>query len=309
MTEEQNTPPNIWNDFAARALRTGAPVPSVQIEFDAEMARLGLAWNFTNNRKPKPAVVKTMMASIAEGSFAAGTVLRIAYDSLINHWVLVDGQHRLAAVEASGTKQWFVVTVDSRSADTAYATLDRLGTMRTEADSVNGRLGWKTRCWTSILGGINIIKNNFSHYSNAHKNSPAETIEISELAKKFEAVLKRIDELPKTELFSPLMRAPSSATWILAGYYQPDSFFPWIERAMADKTITVSSTEMRLRDLCVLPSRENFDRARLMVITAHVWNAHFLGRAMQQLPAIRRRHNFDDGKFKFPGIAGTPYAK
>jgi hypothetical protein len=310
MTEEQNTPLNIWNDFAARALRTGAPVPSVQIEFDADMARLGLAWNFSNNRKPKPHVIKIMVQSIGEGSFASGTVLRIAYDNLLNQWVLVDGQHRLSAVEASGIKQWFVVTVDSRPADIAYATLDRLGTMRNEGDSINGSLGWKTKHWESLVGAVRIISGNYSlalvGSSKNDKRPISESMILAAEIEKYKTEIIKISQLPGKDLTRSLCRAPSAAVFIVAARWQPDIFFPWAEKAIADNTIAFNSSEMRLRDLSDMPAKNYEERCRLFLASALIWNAKFHNQPMHKMPHIRWT---DDIKTPFPGIAGTPYAK
>lgn len=297
---------NIWNDFAARALCTGAPIPSVQIEFDADMARRGLEWNFSNNRKPKPAIIKMMVKSIVEGSFASGTVLRIAYDYLLNHWVLVDGQHRLAAVEESNIKQWFVVTVDSRSADTAYATLDRLGSMRTDGDSINGMLGWKVRSWSSFISAFKIIHTDFDYVASRKRQSPNDVMQISSLAEKYKNAIMKIESLPASEYFSQIFRAPSAAVWIIACHHHPDLFFSWITRAIIDNSITASSTEMRIREMCDLAGKNDLDRPRLMIISAMVWNAYYTNTPMPKLPGAKWGKQ---SKTKFPGIAGTPYAK
>jgi hypothetical protein len=306
MTEEQNTPLNIWNDFAARALRTGAPVPSVQIEFDAEMARLGLAWNFSNNRKQKPKVIDLMVEAIKEELFVSGTVLRIAHDQLLNQWVLVDGQHRLAAVEASNTKQWFVVAVESKPADKAYATFDRIGSMRTDSDSVNGLLGWKIRNWASIIGALTIIKNNFDYSKSRKRQSPNDILQIADIAAKYKDAIMKIDSLPSSDLYSQIVRAPSAAIWIVACHHHPDLFMPWMTRAMKDDTITASSTEMRIREMCSVAGKNDLDRPRLMILSAMVWNAHYLNAPMPKLPGAKWGKQ---SKTKFPGIAGTPYAK
>jgi hypothetical protein len=307
MTEEQNTPPNIWNDFAARALRTGAPVPSVQIEFDAEMARLGLAWNFQNNRKPKQKNIENMVQAIREGTFTAGTVLRIAFDSLLNQWVLVDGQHRLAAVDASNTKQWFVVMVDSRPAETAYATLDRLGSMRTESDVVNGKLGWSVKHWSKIIGAFRLMYLEYNIYQSiTGRISPAQLIEITSMIEEYKPTLMRIDQLPKGAMTSALLRSPSASVWIPAARYQPDIFFPWFEKAISDPEVTVGSIEMRVRELANIGATATEDRIKLSISSALVWKAKFEGKPMERMPLVQLTKN---RKTQFPGIAGTPYAK
>ena len=301
---------NIWNELAVRALRTGAAIPSVEMQFDAELARQGLIFNFANNRKSKPVVINNMVKSIEEGSFAQGTVLRIAFDHLLSKYVLVDGQHRLEAVVASNTKQWFIVTVDARPAHVAYATLDRLGSMRTEGDSINGAIGWKTKYWNAIIGGIRLVSNSYDTNSisggGKKKKTPKEVIQLAEEIAKYKHTLIRIGNLSDSSLVSSTFRGPSAAVFIPAAHWQPDIFFPWIEKAICDKSISFNSIEMRLYDLANMECSSHETRCKLLIYAACVWNAKFYGRPMEKLPRIVYNK---ERKSEFPGVAGTPYAK
>lgn len=298
MTEEQNNTPNIWNDFAARALRTGAAVPSIEMQFDAEMARLGLAWNYSGNRPRSRNNVSLLVKAASDGSFLHGTVLRIAYDNLLNQWVLVDGQHRLAAVEESGTKQWFIVAVDAMPADISYTIVDSIGKTRGAPDMIHGTLSWyPNKHTTAVISAARIVYCDFDVREAKERKTAAQVREIAKIVDCWKPAYTAICGI---KLMRKIGRAQILAALLPAMQYHEEKILAFLKKAIEDKDIHMSSTEMRLYDLTRITSDSVESRIRLLHMSAHVVNAVITNSVLSKLPKFTG---------EFPGIAGTPYAK
>lgn len=305
-TEEK--PKNIWNDIAKRALRTGANVPAVEVEFDTEKALNGLAWNWAQNRKPKQTVINVFVNILTSNDFAPGSQLRIAQNDE-GEWVLIDGQHRLAAIAKSNAKPYMQVVADLRPAKIAYANIDNVGTLRTEGDSVSSLLGWNTPYWNSVVGAAKIINRKFHLIKEDGNTRTPDPEKISDLIQAYRKAIETTCEILGCENAKGGMRAPIFSVLIVAAQHQPEVFFPWISKAAADDMLHANSTEKKLirlfqsslgktRDLAAWQVRE-----RATMQAAMLWNAHFAGENINSMSirlGAKRRTSW-------PGILGTPF--
>lgn len=308
MTEQNETNiPNIWNDIAKRALRTGANIPMVEEQFDREKALHGLAWNFDFNRRKKPEVINNFSLLISEGSFAIGSLIRIARNEA-GEWVLVDGQHRLEAIVKSGAKIWLAVVADERFASIAYAGIDNVGTIRTGSDAVSSILGWTTKRWTNSIGAAGIIAANFSrdYLVDGRTTRRAESV-ISRNKSIAFVMTKYKNEFLAFEKFSigvGFFRAPILAVHIIAAHHAPGIFWPYFNAAIKDDMLAKHSPEKKLCELKNFSATQREERFRLLCYTAACWNAKFNKEEIARLPPI---YSDSERMTQVPKILGTPY--
>ena len=305
-TETEVKPPNIWNAIAARALRTGAHIPIAEEEFDRERALCGLHWNFGHNRRPKQYVVTKFAQIIKDGSFAIGSTLRIARDEN-GEWILVDGQHRLAAIAESGARVWLMVAIDERPARIAYASIDNVGTLRGARDAVSSLLGWSTKNWNAVCGAAAIISHDFSR-----RSILGSTPNGASVAKKHSFIAETVAKYKETILqFSDLRlpnaqfrRAPALAVHIVTAHHAPDVFWPYFNAAIKDDMLAKHSPEKKLTETLVMPAKYSNERLKLFVFTVACWNAAYTKTEIQKFPKFN-----EDEQTPVPSILGTPYAK
>lgn len=304
---EENTVPNIWNDIARRALRTGAHIPVVEEEFNREKALMGLAHNFQFNRRPKFTVIRNFRKIIEDGSFALGSTIRIARNEA-GEWVLVDGQHRLDAIAQSNAKIWMMVAVDERPANIAYSSIDNVGTLRTHADAISSILGWSTSHWNSITGAARLIASGFNkeEFKFRGLHSKVNNDETARVAASMRDEISRILEITKKGKVTNARRAPAICVFLVAAKYSPEIFYPWFERAIKDDMLPRDSTEKRLSETFLWQAHVDESRLRLFAATALIWNAQYRGESMAAIPRIVVS---GERQTKWPDILGTPYAK
>lgn len=304
-TNTETKPKNIWAEIAERALRTGANVPVVEVEFDREKALHGLAFNYDRNRRPKQKVIANFRHIINDFNFAAGSMLRIAQND-DGEWVLIDGQHRLAAIAESGAKLWLLVAVDSRPAKIAYANIDNVGTLRTGGDVVSSVLGWSTASWTSVVGAARIIEAKFtrSFLLSGATSKPTNAEKVAEVLNRYRSATEKVIGIAATRNSFQSRRSPQLSVLIVAAHHQPERFYSWFERAAADDMLSKDSTEKRLAETFMWSSDMRPDRFRLMLATAIIWNAHYRGESMPSTPRIVVAA---ERMTPWPGILGTPF--
>jgi len=305
--ETQNDIPNIWNDIAKRALRTGAHIPMVEEQFDREKALHGLHWNFDFNRRKKPQVVNNFAQIISDGSFAIGSMIRIAKNET-GEWVLVDGQHRLEAIVKANANVWLAVVVDERLANIAYAGIDNVGTLRTSGDAVSSILGWTTKRWTNTIGAASIIASNFARMymlngndKNLFQSANRKNELVADVMAKYKAEFLAFSNVVADTSF---LRSPSLAVHIIASHYAPQIFWPYFNAALKDDMLAKNSPEKKLSELRNFSAANRDDRFRLLCYTVACWNAKFRGDEILRLPNI-----FTDKEraTQVPKILGTPY--
>ena len=309
MSEENKTEantPNIWNAIALRGLRTGAHIPVVEEEFDREKALAGLAHNFQFNRRPKPKVTQGFRKIIEDGSFAIGSMIRIARNET-GKWVLIDGQHRLDAIAQSEAKIWLTVAIDERSARDAYASIDNVGTLRTPKDAVSSILGWSTSYWGQVCSAARIIASNFNrsviksaNYSSASKTKTAYL--LAETISEYKDEIKAITKNSTAES----SRAPGLSAMIVAARYQPEIFWPFFEAARKDDLLRKNSPEKRMVEIWALPGRGDENRLKIFFYTTACWNAAYLKKDLPKFPAFMLG---EERSSRIPKILGTPYPK
>jgi len=305
---EQNIPniPNIWNDIAKRAMRTAANIPMVEEQFDREKALHGLAWNFDFNRRKKPAVINNFAQIISGGSFAVGSLIRIARNEA-GEWILIDGQHRLEAIVKANAKIWLAVVVDERLANIAYANVDNVGTLRTASDAVSSMLGWTTKRWTASVGAATVIASNFSRayvltaYCTIFQSSTRRNELVVDALTKYKNEFLQFDRIVADSVH---FRSVSLAVHIIAAHYAPAIFWPYFNAAVKDDMLAKNSPEKKLCELKNSLAKHRNERFRLLCYTAACWNAKFNGEDLTRLPNI-----FVDGEraTRVPKILGTPY--
>lgn len=310
MNKQNETPndiPNIWNDIAKRALRTGAHIPMVEEQFDREKALHGLAWNFGFNRRKKPQVVNNFAQIISDGSFAPGSMIRIARNES-GEWVLVDGQHRLEAIVKANVNIWLVVVVDERLANIAYAGIDNVGTLRTGGDAVSSILGWTTKRWTNTIGAASIIASNFSrtymtatYFTQVFSSANRRNELVADVMAKYKNEFLAFGKIATDAFF---LRAPSLAVHIIASHYAPQIFWPYFNAALKDDMLAKNSPEKKLSELRNFPAVQRHERFRLLCYTVACWNAKFKGEELARLPNIFTDR---DRATQVPKILGTPY--
>lgn len=300
----EDKPKNIWNSIAARALRTGAHIPTVEEEFDFEKAMDGLAWNFGFNRRQHPRTIELFSQALKDGTFAVGTPLRIAQNEN-GDWVLVDGQHRLLAIAESKIKKWMSIVVDERPAHIAYSSIDNIGSLRKAQDAVSSMLGWSLISWTKFCSAGIIIAGKFSSdaisrgtlagVSTNRKNEM-----IAEVLNQYKDAATRISKFSNTML----RRGPSLAVYIVAAHYAPDLFWPYFEAVMNDDMLPKNSPEKRTTETLQMPCRHWDERLRLCYYTIACWNAAY---SKKELPTFPRVTTSGERITRFPGILGTPF--
>jgi hypothetical protein len=299
----EDKPKNIWEGIAERALRTGANVPVVEVEFDTDKALAGLAWNFENNRKPKNSVIASFADTLDSGDFAIGSTLRIARNAA-GQWVLVDGQHRLMAIAKSGRKTWMMIVADERPANIAYAKFDNLGSIRTNSDVFGSLLGWRSKNWSSVIAAAKIIHNKFEYAEGRHKITEAEKEGIAETLNSFRKEIELVCAQVSKGNSASVTRAPTLSVLISALKYQRAIAEPWIVSALADDRLVKLSPEKLLSESFGLPAAEYMDRKKILYLTATIWNLKFTGTTIQRAPQMR----FGDERVThWPGILGTPF--
>lgn len=306
-TETEIKPPNIWNSIAARALRTGAHIPIVEEEFDAEKAASGAYWNFQFNRRRKPAVIEAFAALMHEKTFAVGSTIRIARNNL-GDWILVDGQHRLAAIAATGVKTWLMVVADERPANEAYSKIDNVGSLRTYSDALSSILGWNTKYyWTSTVGAARIIAAGFSKsgFFAGAKLRSSQQEETAKVMTEMREHIERLLAIAESTKQKEVTRSPALSVLLAAAKHNADVFYPWFERAVADDMLPKDSTEKRFVETFSWPAKENIDRYRLAMTTALIWNAQYGNKNMPSIPRVWLAG--DRWTTKWPGILGTPF--
>jgi len=299
-TEEK--PNNIWKEIAERALSIVANIPVIEVEFTAEKAISGLAWNFEFQRQKKTSIVKSFQRIIEDFNFSAGSMLRIAQNDE-GEWVLIDGQHRLAAIVESGAKLWLLVAVDSRPASVAYANIDNVGSLRSSGDAVHSALGWKTKYWTSMVPTAYIISKLFSMdvvKTSMLRNTNGVTESACVALRKYRNTFEKFTEKNRKEA----TRAPSAAALIVAAHYQPDKFWPFFERALADDRLPKNSPEKKLLAVLASQCKDSTDRLRVCIHTILCWNAVYKNQELFSLPRIDHKTLED---VSIPAILGTPY--
>ena len=304
---EENTVPNIWNDIARRALRTGAHIPVVEEEFNREKALAGIAWNFDRNRRPKPAVIQSFRKIIENKSFASGSALRIARNAS-GEWVLIDGQHRLNAIADENARMWMMVIIDERPANVAYANIDNVGTLRNYSDAISSALGWSTPNWLSVVGAARIIACRFEK-AEFFPGGKLRSLQYDDTIKVLTSMrddITRLLNLVGGSKSKTHTRGPQLSVFLVAAKYAPETFYPWFERATEDDLLARDSTEKRLVETFLWPAHKNEERYRLSMTTALIWNAHFRNESMPSIPRVLIA---GDRLTKWPGILGTPYAK
>lgn len=301
----EDKPKNIWEEIAERALRTGANVPVVEVEFDREKALSGLAWNYNMNRRPKPKVIANFRHIIEEFDFSAGSMLRIAQND-DGAWVLIDGQHRLAAISELGARLWLLVVVDQRPAKIAYANIDNVGTLRTGGDAVSSILGWSIGNWTSVISAARLIEAEFarSAFFTGRHSRPSSPEKTAEILEKYRAATEKVVGIASFGKSLQSRRASQLSVLIIAAHHQPERFYSWFERAAADDMLPKDSTEKRLAETFTWPSGAKPDRFRLALATAMIWNAHYLGEVMPSMPRITV---MGERLTRWPGILGAPF--
>lgn len=303
--EENNKPANIWNEIAKRALRTGAHVPVVEEEFNHEKARDGLAWNFGHNRRQKQFVVSKFAQIIKDGSFALGSMLRIARDES-GEWVLIDGQHRLSAIAESGMRVWMMVAIDERPAHIAYASIDNIGNTRTVVDSISSMLGWSTKRWTAVVSAANIIRSGFDRQTIWMGGNKIESIneKNEKIAATIEKYKKEILRLGDIRGDASKFRAPSICVYIVAAHYAPDVFWPFFESAISDDMLAKNSPEKKLNEVFQMNASSNDARLKCFFYTAMAWNAAY---QRKELPVFGRVVMTGSLATPIPPILGTPF--
>jgi hypothetical protein len=304
----EEKPKNIWEEIAARALRTGANVPAVEVEFDREKSLSGLAWMWKKNRKPKETVINVFVNVLTSGDFAPGSQIRIAKNE-DGEWVQIDGQHRLMAIARANAKAFMQVVVDIRPAKIAYANIDNVGTLRTDGDAVSSILGWNTRYWNSVVGAAKIINRKFHLVKEDGNTRTPDPEQISGLVQAYRKSIEATCEILGCDNAKGGMRAPIFSVLIVAARYQPEVFFPWISRAAADDMLHANSTEKKLIRLLQSSLAKTRDltapqvRERATMQTAMLWNAHYSGENINPVSVrlgVKRRTSW-------PGILGTPF--
>lgn len=308
-TNTETKPKNIWAEIAERALRTGANVPVVEVEFDREKALHGLAWNYDRNRRPKPKVIANFRHIIDDFNFAAGSMLRIAQND-DGEWVLIDGQHRLTAIAESGAKLWLLVAVDERPARIAYASIDNVGTLRSRSDAISSLLGWSTKHWTSICGAAEIISDNFSTTSLESGVSKGS----ASAAKKLEIVCGTMEKYKEAIIAisskkyakASVIRATACAAHIVCAHYVPDVFWPYFNEAVNDDMLAKNSPEKKLTETFLMGAVYKEDRFQLFYYTVACWNAKYTKVELPKFPAFLYGAK---KKSLVPQILGTPYPK
>lgn len=306
---EENNIPNIWNRIAERALRTGANIPIVEEEFDREKALLGLANNVDFNRKQKPATIENFCKLIADGTFAIGSMIRIARNER-GQWVLVDGQHRLMAVIKANARVWLMVVADERPASIAYASIDNVGTLRTSGDALSSMLGWSTKRWNAVCASAAIIAGNFSrriitHATFEEKASKTKrTALVADAMNKFKNEIFALANL--THKDANIFRSSALAVHIVAAHYAPDVFWPYFNSVLADDMLAKNSPEKKLTETFHLSGIRHFEKFFLFQYTVACWNAKFEGKTIERFPRVVLTENMATPIFK---IAGTPYPK
>lgn len=301
----EEKPKNIWEEIAERALRTGANVPVVEVEFDREKALRGLAWNYNMNRRPKPKVIANFRHIIEEFDFAAGSMLRIAQND-VNEWVLIDGQHRLTAIAESGARLWLLVVVDQRPAKIAYANIDNVGTLRTGRDAVSSILGWSMGNWGSVVSAARLIEAGLTRpaFFPGSSGKPLSPEKTAETLEKYRTATENVLGISASGKSLQSRRAPQFAVLIVAAHHQPERFYSWFERAAADDMLPKDSTEKRLAETFSWTASGRHERLRLAIATAMIWNANYLGEAMPSMPRITV---IGERLTRLPGILGTPF--
>lgn len=304
-TNTETKPKNIWAEIAERAMRTGANVPVVEVEFDREKALHGLVFNYDRNRRPKPKVIANFRHIIDDFNFAAGSMLRIAKND-DGDWVLIDGQHRLTAIAESGARLWLLVVVDMRPAKIAYANIDNVGTLRTGSDAVSSILGWSTGNWMSVVGAARLIEAEFARavFLPASRSKPASAEKIAEVLEKYRAATEKVISIAAFGKSLQSRRAAQLSVLIVAAHYQPERFYSWFERAAADDMLPKDSTEKRLSETFTWQSSTRYDRLRLNLATVTIWNAHY---REEQMPSLPRITVFGERLTRWPGILGAPF--
>lgn len=302
-TEEK--PKNIWEEIAERAISIVENVPHIEVEINAETASAGLAWNFKLQRPLNKTVVKNFVKIIEDFSFAAGSILRIARDE--EEWVLIDGQHRLAAIIESKAKSHFIVVVDSRPARVAYANIDNVGKLRSSGDSIYSELGWKTeKYWTSMVPAAYIISKSFDRevVKQSGARNTTEVIESASLIfRKYESTFRKFTERNRNEA----ARAPSAAVLIVAAHYQPEKFWPFFEMALADDRLLKNSPEKKLLTVFANKCSDRDDRLRVCIHTILCWNAVYKNQELYSLPKLDPKDRKALENASIPAILGTPY--
>jgi hypothetical protein len=105
------------------------------VQVSPAMARSLLGQNYKKNRPLSKANVNSFVYRMKHGQFRQGTVIELVRNGASD--ILIDGQHRLAAIEQSGmTQQMLILSRTTKDVDKEYALADGAGKKRTINDSL-----------------------------------------------------------------------------------------------------------------------------------------------------------------------------
>lgn len=105
------------------------------VEVSPALARSLLGQNYEKNRPLSKNNVRSFVYRIKTGQFRQGTVIELVRNGLKD--ILIDGQHRLAAIEETGlSQQMLILSRTTKDIDKEYALADGAGKSRTIKDSL-----------------------------------------------------------------------------------------------------------------------------------------------------------------------------
>lgn len=143
---------------------------------------------YEHQRPVSPAHVKMLAAEMRASRFVPGTAIRIAHVNGAS--MLIDGQHRLGAVVASGIPQTFTIIEESAPSNEyvawAYGSLD-IGKRRVASDlykamELPDRLGLSSRALNNLAAAVSFLHDGMKpSRSSTQRVDRAERIRLVEL--------------------------------------------------------------------------------------------------------------------------------
>jgi hypothetical protein len=132
------------------------------------------------------------------------------------------------------------------------------------------------------------------------RNTSGVTESAAKILRKYKPTFEKFTERNR----DAAARAPSAAVLIVAAHYQPDKFWPFFERALADDRLAKNCPEKKLIAIFSNKCSHQDDRLRVCIHTILCWNAAYKNQELFSLPKLDQKTL--EGA-SIPAILGTPY--
>ena len=284
------------------------PIQEGRVAINSTLADTILStMNYRGQRRLKAPHTRTLAAMMRRKAWMPGS--QIAFARINGHLVLVNGQHRRAALVETGTEAEFQVVIHDCADDAAVAKLyyhfDRAVGARTDSDVLSSvgiaeRFDMMATATRAIWQAVPIIANGFQRVSYANDEARRDDdLRLSQCeawwkhGARFEALLS---EAP-SHVRKAMLRAQTTAVAMTLLRWQPEEANKFILGIAEDDGLRRDDPRKAfLIDLMQRP----FRRVSLdgCITMANAWNAFYRGRTTTHLKVMA------NAKVR---IEGTPY--